>query len=100
MLECRGDGSPAPEYSWYKNGVLLSQDQLQSENIIQNSNDEHSTLDFIAPAELHEGFYHCEARNSLGLAKSSVTHVATSEVSPPEVIIYQVLWRKPSVNSF
>ena len=82
MLECRGDGSPSPDYSWYKDGVLLSLDQLQDQDIM--SDEEHSQLDFISPAPHHEGYYHCEAKNRMGLAKSSVTHVTASAPVPPQ----------------
>ena len=83
MLECRGDADPAPTYHWYRNNQLLTVERLAEQQIKEISDEEHSQLHFSLPSAGHEGYYHCEAENSLGLAKSSVTHVAPSFPDPP-----------------
>ena len=82
-MECRGDAEPAPNYHWYKNNELLTLERLAEQEIKEVSDVEHSQLHFSKPSAEHEGYYHCEAENSLGLAKSSVTHVAPSFPASP-----------------
>ena len=74
LLECNADADPLPSYRWFKNGQPLAED---SAGLTLISKEEHSTLQFTSPGPNHEGFYHCEAVNSLGRAKSSVVHVTS-----------------------
>ena len=83
VLECRGDGDPAPTYRWFRNSQLLTDELLAQQDIEEMSDGEHSELHFSSPTAEHEGYYHCEAENSLGRARSSNTLVAPTFPSPP-----------------
>jgi len=76
VLECRGDANPPPSYQWYRDNEVISQDTLTKENIKLINGQGYSQLDFQSPVLEHQGHYHCEATNSLGKARSSVSHVA------------------------
>lgn len=80
VLECVADASPAPSYQWFRNGEPLSPDTAGLKLV---SDDDHSQLDFVNPSSEHEGYYHCEAVNPLGKARSVVTHVTPTLVRPP-----------------
>ena len=84
VLECRGDADPSPTYQWYKNDQPLSKDGLDIQGIKLISDDEHSQLDFSTPSLQHKGYYYCEASNTLGKARSAVSHVAPVFPEPPE----------------
>lgn len=79
VLECIAHAEPLPLYTWFKNEIKL---ENNTAGISLISNLEHSQLEFSSPAPEHEGFYHCEAENGLGKAKSTVVHV-TSQISKP-----------------
>ena len=83
VLECRGDAVPAPTYHWYKNNNLLTMEMMEEQDIAVVFNDDHSQLIFQEPRAGHEGYYHCEAENHVGLAKSSATHVSPAFPDPP-----------------
>ena len=83
VLECRGDAEPAPTYRWFRNNQLLTRELLDQLDIEEISDGEHSQLHFSSPTAEHEGYYHCEAENSLGRARSSNTLVAPTFPSPP-----------------
>ena len=83
VLECRGDAVPAPTYHWYKNDKPLLEDSPDMKGITLMSDAEHSQLDFSSPSSHHEGYYYCEATNSLGKARSTVSHVAPAFTQPP-----------------
>ena len=82
-MECRGDAEPAPSYHWFRNSHLLTRELLDQLDIEEISDGEHSQLHFSSPTAEHEGYYHCEAENPLGRARSSNTLVAPSFPSPP-----------------
>ena len=65
-MECSGDGDPAPEYTWFKDGKLLTEETRSELNIGIAGNSDHSELDFSHPEPEHEGYYHCEAVNDQG----------------------------------
>ncbi|GFR92166.1 contactin, partial [Elysia marginata] len=62
---CNAIGVPLPTYSWFKNGVPLTDDPDQG--ITVNGN----TLAITGVDTKHEGMYQCEARNINGIARSS-----------------------------
>lgn len=68
VLDCRLlGGDPLPSYSWFKDGSLLTPEMiLEDQGLDLVSDREHSQLDFLDPAPHHEGYYHCEANNTLG----------------------------------
>jgi len=84
VLECRGNADPPPSYQWFKNSEPFLSDGPEGKGITLMSDEEHSQLDFSNPAPHHEGYYYCEATNSLGKARSTVSHVAPSFPSPPK----------------
>ncbi|KAJ8307352.1 hypothetical protein KUTeg_015436 [Tegillarca granosa] len=61
---CQASGTPAPRYTWFKNGEMLTpQPDLQiNRNILTISN---------ADAKRHSGMYQCRASNDLGEAYST-----------------------------
>ncbi|GFO48558.1 contactin, partial [Plakobranchus ocellatus] len=62
---CGALGVPVPTYTWFKNGKLLKT-STQDRVIVKGS-----TLNIMRVDSQHEGMYQCEARNSLGMARSS-----------------------------
>jgi hypothetical protein len=76
VLECVAIAEPAPTYYWYRNGEELR----ELEGVVRVEDAEHSQLDFTSPQEHQAGVYHCEAENSVGRAKSSLSRVV---LSPP-----------------
>ena len=74
-LACNADGDPVPSIQWYKNSQPMA---ANSSGLTLKAD----ALDFTSPGLEHEGYYHCEAVNSLGRAKSSLVHV-TSKLSKP-----------------
>ncbi len=73
VLECSASAEPLPKYSWFKNGKPLTDETYEGIKLL--TSDDHSQLEFKTPAPNHEGFYHCEAVNDYGRAKSTVVHV-------------------------
>ena len=71
VLECVAIAEPAPTYHWYRNGEELG----DLEGVFRVDDAEHSQLDFSSPQEHQAGVYHCEAENSVGRAKSSLSRV-------------------------
>ncbi|XP_023582443.1 junctional adhesion molecule B [Trichechus manatus latirostris] len=69
-LRCQDkEGNPAPEYTWFKDGVrLLGNSKLgsQSTNSSYTVNSKSGTLQFNTISQLDSGEYSCEARNSVG----------------------------------
>ena len=61
-MDCRALGSPDPEFLWFKDDILLS-----NETMIEGlalSGDQNQVLEFKQPStDLHAGYYHCEANN-------------------------------------
>ncbi|XP_057357585.1 junctional adhesion molecule B isoform X3 [Manis pentadactyla] len=69
-LRCRDkEGNPAPEYTWFKDGIrLLGNPKLasQSTNSSYTMNTKSGTLQFNTVSKVDSGEYSCEARNSVG----------------------------------
>ena len=65
-LTCRATGNPIPTILWYKDNVL-----------IPNDNNDPSILKFSELNLKDRGFYHCEARS---LIRGNVTSVSSSRV--------------------
>ncbi|XP_006896103.1 PREDICTED: junctional adhesion molecule B [Elephantulus edwardii] len=69
-LRCQDtEGNPAPEYTWFKDGVrLLENSKLgsQSSNSSYTMNTKSGTLQFNTISKMDSGEYSCEARNSVG----------------------------------
>ncbi|KAF1378685.1 hypothetical protein PFLUV_G00193100 [Perca fluviatilis] len=73
LLSCHDtDGSPPPQYNWYKNGVLLPAEPnkisgFQNATYLLNAANGH--LEFPAVTKMDSGQYFCEAFNSAGPAQ-------------------------------
>ena len=65
-LTCRATGNPIPTILWYKDNVLIS-----------NDNNDPSVLMFSELDLDDRGFYHCEARS---LIRGNITSVNSSHV--------------------
>ena len=65
-LTCRATGNPIPTILWYKNNVLIS-----------NDNNNSSVLMFTELNLNDRGFYHCEARS---IIDGHITSVNSSSV--------------------
>uniref|UniRef100_A0A4X1UFP2 Ig-like domain-containing protein n=1 Tax=Sus scrofa TaxID=9823 RepID=A0A4X1UFP2_PIG len=72
-LRCQDkEGNPAPEYTWFKDGIRLSGNprlDAQSTNSSYTMNVKSGSLQFNAVSKLDSGEYSCEARNSVGHRK-------------------------------
>ncbi|XP_068919070.1 junctional adhesion molecule B isoform X7 [Petaurus breviceps papuanus] len=72
-LKCQDkEGFPAPEYTWFKNGVHLLENPKSGHkitNISYTMNKKTGTLQFNSVSKLDTGEYFCEARNSVGYHK-------------------------------
>ncbi|XP_060054548.1 junctional adhesion molecule B isoform X2 [Erinaceus europaeus] len=72
-LRCKDkEGNPAPEYTWFKDGVRLPESPklgFQSSNSSYTINTKSGTLQFNTVSKLDSGEYSCEARNSVGHRK-------------------------------
>ncbi|RUS82809.1 hypothetical protein EGW08_009429, partial [Elysia chlorotica] len=62
---CNAIGVPLPTYTWFKNGVKLRTDD--SKNIKVSGN----LMTIQGVGSQHEGMYQCEAKNTIGMARSS-----------------------------
>ena len=61
-LDCQAKGSPEPECRWFKDETELTEADLPEG--LGLSGDTNQILEFNkVSAELHTGYYHCEARN-------------------------------------
>ncbi|XP_058152103.1 junctional adhesion molecule B isoform X2 [Dasypus novemcinctus] len=69
-LRCQEkEGNPAPEYTWFKDGIrLLDNSKLgsQSTNSSYTMNTKSGILQFNTVSKLDSGEYSCEARNPIG----------------------------------
>lgn len=69
-LQCTDkEGYPAPEYTWFKDGVRLLEKPKPgspSSNSSYSVNVKSGTLQFNTVSKLDTGKYYCEARNSVG----------------------------------
>ncbi|XP_074070028.1 junctional adhesion molecule B isoform X2 [Macrotis lagotis] len=69
-LRCQDkEGFPAPEYTWFKNGVHLLENPKSGHkisNISYTMNRKTGILQFNSISKLDTGEYFCEARNSVG----------------------------------
>lgn len=69
-LQCiEKEGYPAPEYTWFKDGVRLLEKPKSgspSSNSSYTVNVKSGTLKFNTVSKLDTGKYYCEARNSVG----------------------------------
>uniref|UniRef100_A0A9L0TS18 Junctional adhesion molecule B n=2 Tax=Equus TaxID=9789 RepID=A0A9L0TS18_HORSE len=72
-LRCQDkEGNPAPEYTWFKDGIRLvgnSKVGSQSTNSSYSMNTKSGTLQFNTVSKMDSGEYSCEARNSVGHRK-------------------------------
>ncbi|KAK3801889.1 hypothetical protein RRG08_054524, partial [Elysia crispata] len=62
---CLAVGVPLPTYTWFKNGVKLQTDSQKNIEVRGNF------LTIKGVDVQHEGMYQCEAKNTIGLARSS-----------------------------
>ncbi|XP_054985091.1 junctional adhesion molecule B [Sorex araneus] len=63
------EGNPAPEYTWFKDGIRLLGNLKRgphSTNSSYSVNAKSGTLQFNTVSKLDSGEYYCEARNSVG----------------------------------
>ncbi|XP_042810440.1 junctional adhesion molecule B isoform X1 [Panthera pardus] len=69
-LRCHDkEGNPAPEYTWFKDGVNLLENPRrgpQGSNSSYTMNTKSGTLQFNTVSKLDSGEYFCEAHNSVG----------------------------------
>ncbi|XP_043449750.1 junctional adhesion molecule B isoform X2 [Prionailurus bengalensis] len=69
-LRCHDkEGNPAPEYTWFKDGVNLLENPRrgpQSSNSSYTMNTKSGTLQFNTVSKVDSGEYFCEAHNSVG----------------------------------
>ncbi|XP_018547065.1 F11 receptor, tandem duplicate 1 [Lates calcarifer] len=70
ILSCHdNDGSPPPQYKWYKNGVLLPADPSKIagfKNATYQLNAVNGNLEFRSATKMDSGQYYCEAFNIAG----------------------------------
>ena len=84
-LECEGRGHPEPEYRWFHNNEEVGSDTEGSgndESIVVGRvfSDDNQKLTFSSAEPRYLGFYHCEATNEHGTAKSEVISVLDKPV--------------------
>merc|ERR1711971_617980 len=74
-LGCKVESKDDEKFiQWFKNGEIVS----ENEGI--RVSDQHR-IEFVGPnLQLHQGYYHCEVKNSLGHAKSEIIHL--SQIAP------------------
>jgi cell division protein FtsL len=70
-LRCRVESKDDEQFiQWFKNGEIIS----ENEGI--RLSDQHR-IEFVGPdLQLHQGYYHCEVKNSIGHAKSEIIHLS------------------------
>ena len=62
-LECLAEGEPLPSYQWFRNHLPIAGGHVDASVGVRRL------------VVSHTGYYHCQAGNSLGLAKSDVVEV-------------------------
>uniref|UniRef100_A0A2K6GX39 Junctional adhesion molecule 2 n=1 Tax=Propithecus coquereli TaxID=379532 RepID=A0A2K6GX39_PROCO len=84
-LRCQDkEGNPAPEYTWFKDGIrLLENPKLgsQSTNSSYTVNAKSGTLQFNTVSKLDTGEYSCEARNPVGYRRCPGKRMQVEETS-------------------
>ena len=63
VLECLAEGEPLPSYQWFRNHLPIPGEHVDT------------SVGVSRLVVSHTGYYHCQAGNSLGLAKSDVVEV-------------------------
>ena len=58
-LMCLAEGSPQPEIHWYKDGAKMT---------LNSNTPSRLVIEELRPE--NRGFYHCQAKNSVGTVKS------------------------------
>lgn len=81
-IECWAEAKPEPEIQWYKDGAFINEiDGIKIQDL--------KRLEIADPKiSLHQGYYHCEASNELGRAKSEVINISPN---PPIIDDYQTV---------
>ncbi|GFN94662.1 contactin [Plakobranchus ocellatus] len=87
---CSAVGVPVPTYTWFKNGKLLRTSTQDGITVKGN------TLMITGVDSQHEGMYQCEARNSIGMARSSAQLRALS--LPPTFAVTPVASSKQAAE--
>ena len=84
-LECDGMGQPQPEYRWFKNEIEIDENGgSECENsCIPETQARRSKRSVNAISITCEGYYHCEATNKFGKAKSEVIFISKNLLSNP-----------------
>jgi len=70
-LRCKVESKDDERFiQWFRNGEIIS----ENEGI--RLSDQHR-IEFVGPdLQLHQGYYHCEVKNSIGHAKSEIIHLS------------------------
>lgn len=82
IFTCRSTGEPKPDIEWYKDGVLLQQD----DRVIASQKDDVSTFTIKNIGTIDEAVYKCLARNPLGIATSEAELLVTETAVKPELL--------------
>lgn len=94
-LDCTAKGSPEPEIEWFKDDSTLTNgvEGLKIKGL------RNQTLEFEkASAETHVGYYHCQASNRLGVAKSEVILVTEVSQDVPDIAELPTFKEQPEVE--
>merc|ERR1712008_376579 len=70
-LRCKVESKDDEHFiQWFKNGEIIS----ENEGIRLS---DQRRIEFVGPdLQLHQGYYHCEVKNSIGHAKSEIIHLS------------------------
>jgi len=70
-LRCKVESKDDEQFiQWFKNGEIIS----ENEGIRLS---DQRRIEFVGPdLQLHQGYYHCEVKNSIGHAKSEIIHLS------------------------
>ncbi|XP_075856788.1 junctional adhesion molecule B isoform X1 [Microcebus murinus] len=89
-LRCQDkEGNPAPEYTWFKDGIrLLENPKLgsQSTNSSYTVNAKSGTLQFNTVSKLDTGEYSCEARNPVGYRRCTGKRMQVDDLNISGII--------------